>query len=189
MDKKIKEEICKAYYNPRSGKEIQKAVRGGCGLYLYSDLCDMMKKKGAVPTLEWMFLKHLKNVILLQDPKDMNTGHWTSLSLDPKRHAIYFFSSYGGKPDAEKNEWISPSGRVISRQDVNLFNDGLRDLLKYYHWQIHYNEVPYQIDGDNSATCGIWCTAFLNSNLNPTEFYRYSKDNRLTFFDYYLAYF
>jgi hypothetical protein len=82
---------------------------------------------------------------------------------------MYFFSSYGGKPDAEMNEWISYASREASGQGRFLLNDGLKGLTMK-GWTVYYNDYPYQVKGDKTATCGIWATAFLNSGLNPDEF-------------------
>lgn len=173
---------------PRTGEEVSKAVVGRCPVYLYSDLVRCMKEKGAFRTLKWLFHISPKMIILLQDPKKMNSGHWVSLSINPRLNTIYFFSSYGGKPDVEKNEWVSNDDLIRSNQDGNILNDGLKEFAKL-GWEVHYNEFPYQIVGDKTATCGIWCVAFLNSDMNPTEFGVFNKLHNLSAIDYFDAYF
>lgn len=136
----------------------------GTKIYLYSRLArgardppSLLKKLGRY------------NLILLQDPKQMNSGHWTSLTLDGRRGLAYFFSSYGGKPDEEKVKWITHKQLKESGQLPNILND----LLKYLFlrgWAVYYNDFPYQIEGDDTASCGIWTSAFLNSGKNPDEF-------------------
>lgn len=151
-------------YKPRSGEEVINASPNGTKLFLYSDLV----RRGRSPE---QLLKILgrNNLILVQDPKRMNSGHWTSLSFVPSQQKAFFFSSYGGKPDEEKVRWISYEALRDSGQLPNIIND----LLKYLYlngWEIHYNDYPYQVEGDRTATCGIWASAFMKSGENPDEF-------------------
>lgn len=182
-------DVNKVLFTPRSGEEIVEACFDHPPIYLYSDLCKRMKESGnPAKVLIDIFKKNLKNFILIQSPKDPHMGHWVSLSMDPNRGSIYFFSSYGGRPDEEKNIWLSPYGRILSGQDVNLLNDGMKELM-LKGWEIHYNQYPYQRKGDKTATCGIWATAFLNSNMNPDEFFHYCITHNLDVIDFYKHYF
>lgn len=182
------------YKRPRKGSEMVNAVLEGNGrgqpipIILYSDLCKFMEEHGATRAIQNLYKFGDKVLILLQDPQNMRTGHWMSLSFFPQRHEIYFFSSYGGKPDEEKNRWIDAAARAASGQMNNALNDGLKELHRK-GWIIHYNDHPYQKDGDNSATCGIWTAAFLNLGMNPDDFYAYTKGYKLSAKDYYQAFF
>lgn len=178
----------KIIYTPRTGEEMKKAVYGHPPIYLYSELCDLFRGQIAAHMLAKIFRYSNKIIILVQDPLKMNSGHWISLSAYPKRKEIYFFSSYGGKPDEEKNRWISFSNLLRSGQLDNPLNDALKQML-LLGWDIHYSEFPFQVEGDNTATCGIWTAAFLNSDLNPEQFYAFTKQHHLTPIDYYKAYF
>lgn len=149
-------------YKPTTGSEVLKAAPPGTKLFLYSDLC----KLGVDEVLNRL---DLNNIILYQDPRNMKSGHWVSLSFHPKRRKAYFFSSYGGRPDEEKNRWLSPNSLYQSGQSANIINDILKELY-LSGWEIHYNDYPFQHEGDRTATCGVWATAFLNSRLNPEEF-------------------
>ena len=162
----------KILFSPRTGTEMQDAMQGQAPIYEYSDLCEIASQcgnGGAQLLLGKMFNKSDKNIILLQDPDNMNSGHWISVSRDRPNKAIYFFSSYGGRPDVEKIQWISKAKLRRSGQLLNIFNDSLR-ACQEQGWTIHYNDEPYQVDGDNTATCGIFTVAFLRSGLNPEEF-------------------
>ena len=90
-------------YKPRTGDEIQRACRGvdEAPIYLYGDICNAMRKEGVKPVdvILDILRKSPKNFILIQNPRRPNSGHWTSLSWNPYLKEIYFFSSYGGKPD------------------------------------------------------------------------------------------
>ena len=76
---------------------------------------------------------------------------------------------YGGKPDNEKIAWMNEDDLRSSGQYLNIFRNGLRDLQKH-GWTIHYNDYPYQIEGDHTAVCGIYTAAFLRNGKNPDVF-------------------
>lgn len=166
-------------YKPRRGDEMLRAAPAGTGLYMYSQLASDRR-----PALEVLSSLKRDNIILLQDPNKMTSGHWISLSFRPERKEAYFFSSYGGRPDEEKNRWLDQRGLRRSRQTRNIINDGLKELFRR-GWTIYYNDNPYQREGDDTATCGIWSVAFLNSGMNPDEFaerHRSAKDYYDRFF-------
>lgn len=156
-------------YKPRDGEEMEAATLHKAPVYKYSDLAAMSEKNGPSRMLSQMFKRSNHNIILLQDPNNMDSGHWISVSRNLPKKEIYFFSTYGGKPDVEKIKWISEDELRESGQFMNIFNDGLREAQKH-GWEIHYNDYPYQKDGDKTAVCGIYTAAFLRSGLNPDEF-------------------
>lgn len=166
-------------FKPRNGKEVLQAAPPGTALYLYSDLASDPR-----PPIEVLMSMSRDNIILLQNPDNMKSGHWVSLSFRPELRSVYFFSSYGGMPDREKMFWLSESKRKRSGQYRNVLNDGLK-VLAQNGWTIHYNDYPFQRIGDKTATCGIWATAFMNSGMDPEEFEEY----HLPVEDYYRMYF
>lgn len=174
-------------YKPRTGEEVQRAT-GGLPIRLYSDMCKAMRYEDPVGVLMRACFPFNKCIILLQNPKRMNSGHWTGLEFNPAKKEAYFFSSYGGKPDEEKNRWIDITGRLKSEQETNPINNALKQLCAR-GWTIFYNDYPYQVEGDNTATCGIWTAAFLNSGLNPDDFAEYNQDHERDVFYYYKKYF
>ena len=176
-------------YKPKTGKQVQNATLTHPPIYLYSELVKKMKESDASEVLYDMMRRNPNSLILVQDPKNLRSGHWTSLSFNPRKRDIYFFSSYGGKPDVEKNEWLPHAGLLRSGQELNVFNDGLKKLMLRDGWTIHYNQYPYQTVGDNTATCGIWCAAFMNSGLNPDEFNEYVKYGGYDPISFYKLYF
>lgn len=180
-------------YKPRDGDEMTRASHGA-PIYLYSSLCDVVKRVGIRRALGHMFKANRHSIILLQDPNKMNSGHWMSVSIFPERKEIYYFSTYGGKPDVEKNRWLTEDDQLESGQNTDIFNDGLKEMQQE-GWTIHYNDHPYQKEGDDTATCGIYTVAFIRSGLNPDEFYEQTKrlkaqhPNRDPAVDYYHAFF
>lgn len=175
------------YFTPRKGSEMKKAVPGA-ELAVYSRICELVSKYGAPRIISHMFSKSPLWIILLQDPQKLNSGHWMGLSIHPGKKEIYFFSTYGGKPDFEKNKWLKEDDQIMSGQNTNALNDGLKEMAKN-GWTIHYNDHPYQFEGDGSATCGIWTAAFLNSGLNPDQFYLFNLFHNMGAEDYFRAYF
>lgn len=175
------------FSKPRTGDEVKQAT-GGVPIRLYSALCEEAKRVGVDQLLRNMFEQSYKYIILLQDPEKMNSGHWMALEFNPRRDEVYFFSSYGGKPDFEKNKWLRATDRRRSNQNVDIFNDGLKNLARR-GWTIYYNDHPYQHEGDRTATCGIWAAAFLNSGMNPDQFYRYNLRNHMGAPEYFAKYF
>lgn len=174
------------FFKPRTGEEMVKATHAP--IYLYSQMCENVERSGVGRVLSDLFSKSPKAVILLQNPSRMSSGHWMGLSIKPATKEIYFFSSYGGRPDFEKNEWLSEDSRIQSGQNTNALNDGLKQMAER-GWKVHYNDHPYQFVGDGSATCGIWTAAFLNSDMNPDEFWTFNHLNHLGARDYFFAYF
>lgn len=177
---------------PRSGEEMQYAVKldgRKVPIVLYSDLCRMFESFGPPRTIQQLY-KHMgsKILILLQNPEKLNSGHWMSLTIVPRRKEIYFFSSYGGKPDEEKNRWLSYFDRKTSGQLQNVLNDSLKEL-HISGWNVHFNDHPYQVEGDGTATCGIWTAAFLNMDCNPDDFWIFVKRYHLSEYDLYRAFF
>lgn len=176
------------FFKPRTGSEVSDAT-GGVPIVVYSELNERARKIGVETLLNEMFSKSDKYIILLQDPDKMNSGHWMGLVYKPDfKKRVYFFSSYGGKPDVEKKKWIPKSDLRRSRQNIDVFNDGLKKL-NMRGWEIHYNDHPYQVEGDKTATCGIWTAAFLNSGMNPDQFARYNLRHHQGAREYYFKYF
>lgn len=162
-------------YEPRTGAEMLAAMRRRTPIYKYSELCKLGAKHGPARMLAWMFNRSENNIILLQNPEDMQSGHWISVSRNIPKREIYFFSTYGGKPDVEKIKWMNEDDLRESGQFLNIFNDGLRECQRH-GWEIHYNDYPYQKPGDHTAVCGIYTVAFLRSGANPDEFEKKTMD-------------
>lgn len=179
--------MIEVYTKPRTGAELMKACPG-TPVYLYSKICDRVKEVGIGQALAEMFARSPRCFILLQNPNDMSSGHWNALSIHPATKEIYYFSSYGGKPDAEKNHWLPVHQQYSSHQDANALNDGLKEMA-LRGWTVHYNDHPYQYEGDKTATCGIWCVAFLKLGMNPDDFYYYTLRYHLNALDYFNAFF
>lgn len=170
---------------PTTDKQLSVASNG-VPIYLYNKI-----SKESPLNLPYMLGGRNLNpamIVLIQDPKSPSVGHWVCVVYNKRRDEYYFFSSYGGRPDEEKNSFISPQDQIISGQNNNFISDGLRYLYSLGK-KIHYNEFEYQKIGDKTATCGIWCVAFILSNMNPTEFFHFVKNKKLSAKDFFYLYF
>lgn len=159
---------------PTSDSEVYNASHG-TPIYLYSDISRMNPSN--LPNL--LGGPHDSAIILVQDPRDPNVGHWTAVVYNPRKDEYYFFSSYGGRPDEEKVSFMSERERALSGQSQNFISDGLKRLFLKGK-KVHYNEFPYQQVNDGTSTCGIWAVAFILSGMNPTQFHNYILRNHLT---------
>lgn len=185
----------KIIYSPRTGEEMQRATEYKVPILLYSDLCRLAESHGSNRMLAHLFKRSNDNIILLQDPAKMSSGHWIAVSRIPSKKQIYFFSTYGGKPDKEKIRWIPEDELIESGQYKNIFIEGLKNLQEH-GWEIHYNNYPFQKEGDNTATCGIYTVAFLKSKMNPDDFAQqtfniqkvYHKDPAIYYFNKYFSF-
>ena len=117
-------------YEPRSGGEMMEATLHHVPIYKYSELCKLGQKHGATRMLSHMFRRSDENIILLQDPSNMDSGHWLAISRNVPKRAIYFFSTYGGKPDVEKIKWMNEDDLRESGQFMNIFNDGFVFMIQ-----------------------------------------------------------
>jgi hypothetical protein len=85
-------------------------------------------------------------LILLYTPHDPKSGHWVCLMRHPD--SIYYFDSYGDRPDEE--------------EDLNGQSPTLTRLLQASGLPVFYNTHQYQKLRDDIATCGRWCAIRLH---------------------------
>jgi hypothetical protein len=93
--------------------------------------------------------------VLLYTPNSPTEGHW--VCLQRKSDGIYFFDSYGDKPD--------------SADDLNGQPAHLSELLRGSGMPIYYNTKPYQKMRGDIATCGRHCVSRLIYNKKSPEQY------------------
>lgn len=167
----------KIIFEPRDDEELKDATLHKVPIHKYSDLARMAEKHGPQALLSHMFRQAKDHIILLQNPKNMNSGHWFSVSCRPKHKQIYFFSTYGKKPDIEKMEWMDEDDLRESGQLLNIFNEGMREMQKH-GWEIHFNDHKYQDERDKTATCGIYTVAFIRGKDDPETFYKKTQEIR-----------
>jgi hypothetical protein len=144
-----------------SGNDIKRKLKNSVKVITYKDLLNY-------PTIESALEPNGRLVILYEQLP--NIGHWVCLywgpSDDDEFGTIYFFDSYGIKPDDEQH-WIDVEFRQKNWQDRRY----LSQLLAETPAEIEYNEYPLQGKGDNIGTCGKWVIArLMMPYMNVQEF-------------------
>jgi len=110
---------------------------------------------------EWL---KVGEVVYILYESSYNVGHWVCLARS--KDAIYYFDSYGNKPDVPLS-WNSAEQNVELQQDEPI----LTKMFSITKTPVYYNDYAYQDKDDKSiATCGRWATAFL------THFKKYKGD-------------
>ena len=85
----------------------------------------------------------------------LNSGHWVSLARG--KDAVYYFDSYGNKPDVPLS-WNSAERNVELNQEPAV----LTKMFSLTKVPVYFNDYDYQNKKDKDvATCGRWATAFL----------------------------
>ena len=147
-----------------TGGEINTILNQKGNIVAYSDLpkykCieDLLGKQG--------------HAVILYEMKP-GVGHWTCVFYGPPLDEcdlefprIYFFDSYGLKPDDEQS-WIDIEFRKKAWDDMRV----LSKLLKNTPSEINYNEFPLQEMKEGVNTCGKWCIARLGlKHLDDEDF-------------------
>lgn len=100
------------------------------------------------PSLEIMFRRSNAYAILYRDTPQ--SGHWVALTRDRFKD-VCFFDSYGEPPDDQQRFSFDVNDEL--GQDTNHLSRLLLDYHDQGH-QIDYNEIPFQKDKSNIATCG-----------------------------------
>jgi hypothetical protein len=141
------------------GKILSKITSKPFAIYRYADL---------KPDMD---LSHY-NIILYQYNGDM--GHWVLLKCDKDKHEIYFFDSYGNKPDGAWPYLVNTKGlpepkhvltAIINRYGINGFNCGYNT----YNIQGHLRDQTLA-----DSECGeLVILRILNEHMSDKEFNDY----------------
>lgn len=141
-----------------TGNDIKKKAKQ-VKIMTYKDLLDY-------PSIDSVLEPYGRVVILYEQMP--NIGHWVCLfngpSDDDEFGTIYFFDSYGLKPDDEQ-DWIDIEFRQKNWQDRRY----LSQLLKESPAEVEYNEYKLQGKNQDIGTCGKWCIARLSMPLLTTQ--------------------
>lgn len=84
-----------------------------------------------------------------------NSGHWTCLCRN--QNIIYYFDSYGVKPDGELTN-ISPGLRYQLHENSKALTRLIRTIPSGYTFA--YNNIQFQEYSESVNTCGKWCDVF-----------------------------
>jgi len=79
------------------------------------------------------------------------SGHYVTLIRNKANRTIYFFDSYGGKPDVDQKKYAMNRDELYDEEHNSLIK-----LLLKKGWNVDYNHVPLQASSPDVATCGRW---------------------------------
>ena len=91
------------------------------------------------------------------------TGHWCAIIINPTKHSVYFFDSFGDFPDSQISK-IPMRYREMTGQVGKEIGKFLYDCYKS-GYDVRYNEVKLQ--DDKSSVCGRYCGIFLRHESEP----------------------
>jgi len=106
-------------------------------------------------------------------------GHYCCLTR--KGDTLYFFDSYGGKPDIEQKKYAGDQRKELYQEEENT----LIRLFLNSDYKVDYSDYKLQSDKGNISTCGRWCLLrCAMSHLTNDEFYqeikRLCKKNKIS---------
>jgi len=102
------------------------------------------------PSIEALFGRNNGIIIFYPMKQEGNStyGHYVSLIRNNKDHTIYFYDSYGEKPDVGQKKYA----------DRNLYNEENNSLIRHLinsGYNVDFSQYPHQADPPIS-TCGRW---------------------------------
>ena len=143
-----------------SGQDIENYLPN-CKMIEYNDLADYNE-------ITDLLTKPIDYVIILIETTADNVGHWVTVLK--YGNTIEFFNSYSGKPDFQKNNFISKAKNIEFGQTQNY----LTNLLVNSNFNIVYNKLQLQKYSNSSTTCGRWVVlrllCLLNQNMDLKQF-------------------
>lgn len=158
------EEVKQVEEEPMDDTDIRENIGENTKILKYTDLSKYKSINDLLPRQrDYCYLLYLD---------DYNKGHWTALIRDGKD--IYFFCSYGSKPD-EPLTWVDCNTRIKLGTAVPFLTRLLNDANGY---NIYYNPIKYQQEKDDVNSCGRYITLFLlqfkkHPHYNLNDYYRY----------------
>ena len=143
-----------------SGQDILSYLPN-CKIIEYNDLADYNE-------ITDLLKKPIDFVIILIETTADNVGHWVCVLR--YGNTIEFFNSYSGKPDFQKNNFISKEKNIEFGQTQNY----LTNLLIKSNFNIVYNKLQLQKYSNGSTTCGRWVImrilCLLKDNMDLKQF-------------------
>lgn len=148
---------------PMSNKDIE-LYFPDAPIYKYTDLKNFKSIDDLFKKANYFFLLYLDSP---------SSGHW--VCCIKKNNNLYFFDSYGYKPDNELS-FVDCN----KRKELGTAKTYLTDLFNKSDYDISYNNFDYQNKKTNSQTCGRHCCFFLknciNNNMDLEDYYKYMQE-------------
>ena len=145
-----------------NGEEILNALDNKCNLITYSDI---HKYK----TIEELLGKYKKCVILYHTSESY--GHW--VCCYENNNTIFFFDSYGSKPDSQLKFLPAHLKPVLNSQHNYLIR-----LMYNSGKDVEFNQYALQKHSQEITTCGRWCVNRLRfPEISVNEYYTIFKQS------------
>ena len=157
-----------------SGREVLMLLNNKCNLVQYSDVHN-------IKSIDELLGPYRKCILLYLT--STNYGHYCAVweqsvrSTDSNgvaeyNNIIFFFDSYGSKPDSQLN--FVPQDL---KQELNSNHNYLIRLLYNSGKKVEYNQYPLQSRKDGVNTCGRWCVNRLRfSEISIDDYSQIFKD-------------
>jgi hypothetical protein len=124
--------------------------------------------------------KNKFGVVFNLDEHYKNGSHWVALYGDLKKKQVYFFDSYGKKPEKRIRKFVSRVVKYLYRKEYNKdlhirdvisnFKGGNLDKDKFQelkNFDINYNKVRHQF---KNSECGVYSINFILRLLDGQTF-------------------
>lgn len=164
----VLKEIRKIMYTPTSKNELLHLLDNKVNIVLYNEISNYK-------TLDELLLPFYCCLILYPNFGQTDVGHWCCLFCNSDGTYLEFFDSYGAYIDNKIKEY---DDQVDDHFDDGPFHTPrkiepvLLDLILASRFKrIHYNDIPYQNNQVDTATCGLWCLIRLkNKHVDENTF-------------------
>lgn len=148
MDKETSQDIKKLL----TDDDILKIIGNNAKVITYPEIKNFKK-------LNDLFGKCTKIIILYINEIDEKgiVGHWCLLTKTKRNNKVIidFMDPYGYLPD-DILSYYTDEWRIESGQDKNYLTKLLYDYSLNNKHEIHYNELPLQLEKKDINTCGRW---------------------------------
>jgi hypothetical protein len=160
-------------------------------MYQYEEVYKDFNYLDTVP-IDFQDLKHLKianinfnnlvnnginriGVVFNLDEHTKGGSHWVSLFSDLKKKQIYFFDSYGIKPEKRIRAFMAKIANFLSNSnnfnEKNIISNNL-DQIGGSEIDIRFNKIRSQFGG---SECGVYSMSFILRLLNEDSFEKITR--------------
>jgi hypothetical protein len=185
------EELLKEYFRPNGPSKKSEQFKWLSNrdidnvLYQYEKVYDDFKYLETVPIdfaelsnnvsrVNFNTLKNNKKskigVVFNLDKHYQGGSHWVALYTDLNKKQIYFFDSYGIKPNKEIKEFMAKIANYLTNSKTYTASNILKEQNKYSGGStidIRYNTMEHQKGG---SECGVYSISFILRLLNGEPF-------------------
>ena len=104
------------------------------------------------------------------DTHNMSGSHWVALFINLRENKIYYFDSFGIKPQRRINNFIRKVLTYMYNKKHGL-DIGIMDFMKEYHssddYDVRFNKIQHQF---KNSECGVYSMNFIIRLLGGKDF-------------------